>query len=907
MRQFNRVRQLVASAPGTGAVILGAALPGRLTMAAGGVANGQKITYEIVEGITWEIGRGTYTSSSTSFTRDTVELTSAGNQTKINFGAAAFVMLPVSADTLNHIREDAVSIDLFTGSDPVDVGAISNGDNHTAALNSAWLEGDGIAETDDFAYPDDQGLPIFCPGGHDTVYTFVVSQMESRFIKAYGRGSYRLIETSYTDENGDVIAVSGTYDQIFPLSPTPQYLYAPPDSGGDRNINFIDAPHATLFDPRYFGASMIRGNKTGYFLKYGGNVYVDGHMQLERPIEHPTAITLVGRRQFRFTRFGNRLLGMGTENGQRAFTYEPDLDGHPYFTTLAEAQAASVQDVWIKTATPGSGERAWLEEDHSALDTGATYDTGDAFVTGGRGYFALEDNLLGSNFTADLAAGKYRDDGLRTKTTYDLSGLFLPANIATVGRLGTKRAPRDRGDPSYPGAWNMSVRVGGRDNIHNVLDGEEMDFWGYRNASGSVYVSSSGGLGSENFDGNRILTDTYFMGGGIGGKMIVSRKNFFGGRSVLKNTPRARFMTAIGDEAGISIGCSTYGGADPMTFELETDEPFPAQYGAIVGTNCRVVPNGFTSSFFGGYGNFDFATIVSNDIVLGHLNVLSATGAIGGRFLIANRHPDTALNKFFNIAHYAFRSQGLLGGDLENGGVIVNADVAADIETATTCDQILGAFHVRSRLGNRQPFWVNDSDQAIFTGTTADAEVVEIVSTDGGAGAGPTINLYRDDPSPTTGTNGPGIRFYARNGSNIKTQFASMRVSYTDITNGSEDAVLSFRTVLAGVIGTRLFMGAGLYTGALADMGVDTLNTLAYYVNGKKIVGAQKTGWTVPTSTLLRAALADYTAQTISASPTQAQVQNIDDRVEILNNTLAALIFDIHKDGTGGHQLLAVS
>lgn len=63
------------------------------------------------------------------------------------------------------------------------------------------------------------------------------------------------------------------------------------------------------------------------------------------------------------------------------------------------------------------------------------------------------------------------------------------------------------------------------------------------------------------------------------------------------------------------------------------------------------------------------------------------------------------------------------------------------------------------------------------------------------------------------------------------------------------------------------------------------------------LLGQRTTGWGVPTGTLSRTALAAYAGQTVSATPTQAQVQAIDDAVKAASQHLAALINDLHASG----------
>jgi Tfp pilus assembly PilM family ATPase len=55
----------------------------------------------------------------------------------------------------------------------------------------------------------------------------------------------------------------------------------------------------------------------------------------------------------------------------------------------------------------------------------------------------------------------------------------------------------------------------------------------------------------------------------------------------------------------------------------------------------------------------------------------------------------------------------------------------------------------------------------------------------------------------------------------------------------------------------------------------------------------QTAAWGTPTGTLTRTTFATYAGQTISAVPTQAEVQAIDDHVKVISERLAALISDL--------------
>lgn len=95
----NIVRVYTATT-GTGTVTLGAAVPSFLTFAQGNIANGNVVTYAILDGLNREIGYGTYTSSGTTMSRDTV-LASTNSGSKISLtGAAQVFITPASEDIL---------------------------------------------------------------------------------------------------------------------------------------------------------------------------------------------------------------------------------------------------------------------------------------------------------------------------------------------------------------------------------------------------------------------------------------------------------------------------------------------------------------------------------------------------------------------------------------------------------------------------------------------------------------------------------------------------------------------------------------------------------------------------------------------------------------------------------------
>lgn len=109
---FNLVEMTVLGAPGTGTIALGAATAGnRFTFAEAGVANGDVVSYVVRDGSDIEVGIGTYTSSGTTLSRDTVrksKIAGVAGTSKVSLTSAAIVYIDAAAQDLdvNDFTED---------------------------------------------------------------------------------------------------------------------------------------------------------------------------------------------------------------------------------------------------------------------------------------------------------------------------------------------------------------------------------------------------------------------------------------------------------------------------------------------------------------------------------------------------------------------------------------------------------------------------------------------------------------------------------------------------------------------------------------------------------------------------------------------------------------------------------
>ena len=87
--------QETSTTTGTGTFTLAGAVTGFQSFSA--IGNANTTYYAIVGGAEWEVGLGTYTSSGTTLSRDTVLASSAGGTTKVTFSAGTknvFVTYP---------------------------------------------------------------------------------------------------------------------------------------------------------------------------------------------------------------------------------------------------------------------------------------------------------------------------------------------------------------------------------------------------------------------------------------------------------------------------------------------------------------------------------------------------------------------------------------------------------------------------------------------------------------------------------------------------------------------------------------------------------------------------------------------------------------------------------------------
>jgi hypothetical protein len=115
-KMLNRAKMTTATT-GTGTVTLGAASTGCATFAEAGAVNATAYTYTIEDGDDFEVGRGTYTSAGTTFSRDTVllsKISGTAGTSKINLSGSATIFVTAAAQDFREAAITSGTIDGIT-------------------------------------------------------------------------------------------------------------------------------------------------------------------------------------------------------------------------------------------------------------------------------------------------------------------------------------------------------------------------------------------------------------------------------------------------------------------------------------------------------------------------------------------------------------------------------------------------------------------------------------------------------------------------------------------------------------------------------------------------------------------------------------------------------------------------
>jgi sugar lactone lactonase YvrE len=255
------------STSGTGTLTLSGAVSGYQTFAV--IGNGNTTYYTITNGTDWEVGIGTYTSSGTTLSRDTVLSSSLGGTTKINVtpGSFVFVDYPASKavyeDASNIVTIPTLAIDTSGTDAQVAPNTGITGWNYSGLSKSITAE--ETAPTGLFISPD--GLNMYVNGTTgDDVNQYMLSTAWDVSTATF----VRLFSTSAQDSAPNDIFFKPDGLSMFILGQTNDTVFQYTLSSA---FNISTASYAS----KSFSVTSQEGTPTGLWFKPDGTVmYVIG-------------------------------------------------------------------------------------------------------------------------------------------------------------------------------------------------------------------------------------------------------------------------------------------------------------------------------------------------------------------------------------------------------------------------------------------------------------------------------------------------------------------------------------------------------------------------------------------------------------------------------------------------------
>jgi hypothetical protein len=265
---------------GTGTITLGTAQTGYITFAQGGIADASSVTYTIIDGNNFEVGRGTYTSSGTTLSRDTVLvslISGTSGTTKLTLSGTATVFV-------TQVAEDVVADNMsntFTANQIISVT-----DNTNAALRITQTGTGNALLVEDNSNPDSTPVVITADGNMSIGATSATAKLEVigsvvNSITALGTEDAATLAVTNTDVSG-LGRITKTLYQIGNLSlASVAAVYSAFNGSGDIGGDLVFGTQTNLAGgvvERFriskdgaFGISGANYGTSGQFIKSAGS------------------------------------------------------------------------------------------------------------------------------------------------------------------------------------------------------------------------------------------------------------------------------------------------------------------------------------------------------------------------------------------------------------------------------------------------------------------------------------------------------------------------------------------------------------------------------------------------------------------------------------------------------------
>jgi len=203
---------------------------------------------------------------------------------------------------------------------------------------------------------------------------------------------------------------------------------------------------------------------------------------------------------------------------------------------------------------------------------------------------------------------------------------------------------------------------------------------------------------------------------------------------------------------------------------------------------------------------------ITNDSDRGRLR-LWANASLGGEMRIFNANGYGLISMIENHT-LNFHTNNVERLELGSSEAVFN-DVGQDVDFRVESDSNTHALFVDA--GNDHVNIGTSTDLggllnvggSIFAKTTSAGTAVKIESSEAGASAGPGLVLYRSSASPADSDSTGNITFEAKNDAAQDVGYANINSLIEDASDGTEDGMLIFKTMVGGTARSRIAMTTG--------------------------------------------------------------------------------------------------
>lgn len=804
---FNGARMTTATT-GTGTITLGSAVSGFLTFAQAGIANGDKVSYSIKDGVQLEMGRGVYTSSGTTLTRSVLKSTNSNSAITLS-GAAEVMITALAEDVLGEF------IDVST------YGAVGDGStDDSAAINAA------IAA----AYAAGIGQVRFLAKEYAIASTITL-----------GNGS----ASAYSTKNGlSLVGTGGPFLRLGnaggPLEDNGTRFKWTGSSGSGTKMVSIEGPCAGN-DIRHIAlncndladhALVMTSANRGRFPYITASDYVVSGLRMTTV----TAESIGGQTEYLGNEGNIFDSWRGDGNSGHPTAIGIDLDG---YTGSASNGSDSVRNLFnntylIVSRAGGTGIRiAFCDQNVFHMTSMSAFGTSNGSEASIRivgtatvpSAYPFPQNVC---FTGHLDIGQVLPivvsgtpgGGCVAENMTLFDQQVLPsASVAKYLRYDMV----ENGNFPKGGYWSR----GGL----NVLERTTRNK--FKNARFSKVTA---GTSIVNPTSGQALFDGWFIIYDSTATLTVSRQTFTPGQTDVPYEPR-HFMRV---DVTVRNAAGTYMMIGQTVGTSELLEGRAANLSAWMKANATKTVGGYFTQNFGSGGS----TAV---------NTAGATGSIG-----------TSWDRFTSEITIPSISGKTVGtSDLTNAFILLPANSTFTIDIALPQfepGRISTAFDDRAQWLD-EAYFDGGANRTITAGTglsgggtlAADRTIsLNLANSntwtaqqvfasgagpclfqynDDGAGVGPNVTTYRNSASPAANDVIGNFKFSGRDSAANFQDYAQIACTILDPTDGSEDARYDFSTMVAGTMGGRMTLYTGLQIGAPTggDKGTGTLNATAVY------------------------------------------------------------------------------